>query len=256
MKTLRFVAYAVLFLAAALFLPCNTAGCASDSPEPPDASAVPPLAQDGGAQPLPDLAEAPAPRLLPAEDQAWWWWEQSTVPGCGAEDYVRAVWCPLASYRNAYPLSYRPMRDGKLGARCLFLRAGADGRWRCLPALPQIDSPQYTRDGFFAQDTTSSHPCWSYRDWRFVLPADSAPYLVLFDYEIEAYRVFRAVLDERPVLRGQLALPAPFPACTPARQDVRYFTKGQELPIDEFVALDEHAQVKVDPDDVGQWLIK
>lgn len=255
MNTLRFAAYTVLLLAAALFLPCNVTGCASDSSEFPDAGAVPQLAQDGAAQPSPDLAEAPVPRLQPAEDQAWWW-EQSTMLGCGAEDYVRAVWCPLAGYRNAYPRAYRPMRDGKLGVRCLFFRAGADGRWRCLPALPQIDSPQYTRDGFFAQETTSAHSCWSYRDWRFVLPADSAPYLVLFDYEAESYRVFRAIPDERPVLRGQLALPAPFPTCTPARQDVRYFTKGQEVPTNEFVALDEHAQVKVDGNDVRQRFVE
>ena len=119
-KVLRVVAFASLLLAALFLLPC-TLGCGGDfSPRVvPTPAPTPRLSADLGAPP--DAAhENPPPRLQPVPATEWWW-ESTGAAWCGQEDYVRDVWCPLASYRSAHPFSLQPMHDAALGGPLPFL---------------------------------------------------------------------------------------------------------------------------------------
>lgn len=206
--TLRLVACAVLLVASFFLLPC-TAGCGAEV-QPP---AQP--ARDGGA---PD----PLPRLQAMPGQEWWW--QNPREQRFLEDYVEFLWGPLSWRPRTYPKSYEPMWDRQLQAKCLFLLT-VDAGWRCLPALPQLDQPMLTLDGFFAKvDRT----CGSYANWHFALPPnDDHRYLVLYDIDAAAYRVYEAILEEGPVIVSEFVPPAR--GCSPARADLAYFKRGKEV---------------------------
>ena len=233
----RRLTYVVLLVAGAFLLPC-TVGCEID---PVVSPLNLPRQADGGASPAPDLSPPdPLPRLQAMPGQEWWW--QNPREQSFLEDYVEFLWGPLSWRPRTYPKSYEPMWDRQLKAKCLFLLT-VDAGWRCLPALPQMGSPMITMDGFYA--ASSRRPCWHYDDWRFALPLrDDARYLVLYDIDAAAYRVFEAIPETGTVLRGEYAPPASYPACTQARGDLHYFRKGKEVPAILFSALHEDARAE------------
>ena len=216
-RPLRLAAWFLFFAAAATLLPC-TLGCTPNVEPSSDALLPPP---DASARQ--DVAESdPLPRLERMVGAEWWW--QNPREEVFLEDYVECLWGPLTWRPRTYPKTYEPMWDRQLKAKCLFLLT-VDAGWRCLPSLPQINPPGLALDGFYAADKT----CGLYTNWRFALPEnDDHRYLVLYDIDAAAYRVFEAVPETGSVVKAEFI--PPVRGCTQARaQTLRTFARGKRF---------------------------
>lgn len=218
-------AHALLVLSLSL-VACGMDVPSAPQPLPHDMAHV---ADSGPSRPPPDVATPPSG--LTTDPSPWYWWSDpnaATMP-----EYVGFIWGAASWRANGMPLSFHPMFDRALQAKCVYMQT-TDSRWRCLPGWAQIDMQPFMVNGFYA----SNRIPWSYDDYRFALPAsENQPYLVIYDVQARSYRVYEKLLETAPVYL--CAFRAPTSSCERAPTDLRFYRKGAEVPATRFVALED-----------------